>query len=184
MLMRNPGRSELTRRLSRWQMGRTLTAPAPAPAIGDECSRPSPIRHVARDGPPRPSCAPSWPLAYFAVSTRGLGETLRFRATLLRTGARKAPRVHDIVLVLNDNDHTLDAAPALRLATQWRSHADVETLTYRLARELGLPHDMIDVTQRCGMPEVVFPALIALLEHRTPLEAVVEARCAPETSAR
>ena len=35
----------------------------------------------------------------------------------------------------------------------------------RFEQALGLPHDLIDVSQRCGRTDVVYPILIALVER-------------------
>jgi esterase/lipase len=102
--------------------------------------------------------------AYFGTSTRGLGETLRFGATVMAAD-RDPPAVRDITVVINDNDHTVDEEPVLHLADAWQRDG-VVTTTYRFDRRLKLPHDVIDVTQRCGLPAVVYPALIALLEKQ------------------
>jgi hypothetical protein len=44
----------------------------------------------------------------------------------------------------------------------------VTVVRYRFDARLGLPHDVIDVSQRCGAPELVYPVLIALMERREP----------------
>jgi carboxylesterase len=107
------------------------------------------------------------PHAYFGVSTRGLGETLRFGASVMEDVERDAPLVHDIVMVLNDNDRTISQGTALSLVERWRTRDGVVVTVHRFDRSLRLPHDVIDVTQRCGMPDVVYPVLIALVEKST-----------------
>lgn len=107
----------------------------------------------------------SRPHAYFGTSTRGLGETLRFGASVMAAD-QEPPAVRDITIVINDNDHTVDDAPALHLADVWRTRSDITTTTYRFDRALRLPHDVIDVTQPCGLPAIVYAALIDLLEKR------------------
>jgi carboxylesterase len=102
--------------------------------------------------------------AYFGTATRGLGETLRFGATVMAADHEPAA-VRDITVVINDNDHTVDEGPALHLAEEWQARGSTVT-RYRFDRALRLPHDVIDVTQRCGVPEVVYPALIALIEKQ------------------
>lgn len=108
--------------------------------------------------------------AYFGVSTRALGETLRFGRIVLEDAERAAPLVHDISLVLNDNDRTISQGSAMRLVDLWRTHDSVETRVYRFDRSLRLPHDVIDATQRCGQPTVVYPVVLALVDGR-PLAA-------------
>jgi hypothetical protein len=93
---------------------------------------------------------------------------------------RGRPAVHDLALVVNGNDHTIDAAPVSRIAEIWRQRDGTRTAFYRFASDLRLPHDVIDATQRCGMTDVVYPVVIALLEARTPDPTPARAaRCAP-----
>jgi len=112
--------------------------------------------------------------AYFGTSTRGVGATLRFGASVLAADG-EPPVVRDITVVINDNDHTVDEEPALHLAGEWQAHGGVVT-TFRFDRALRLPHDLIDVTQRCGLPEVVYSVLIALIEKQ-PVVVEGVARC-------
>jgi carboxylesterase len=106
------------------------------------------------------------PHAYFGVSTRGLGETLRFGASVMADGDRSAPLVHDITLVLNDNDRTISQSSAMALADQWRAREGVAVTIHRFDRTLRLPHDVIDGSQRCGMPTFVYSVVIALMDKR------------------
>jgi pimeloyl-ACP methyl ester carboxylesterase len=113
--------------------------------------------------------------AYFGTSTRGLGETLRFGASVMAANG-EPPAVRDITLVINDNDHTVNGGPALHLVDRWQRRDGVVTTTFRFDRTLRLPHDVIDVTQRCGLPDVVYPAPIALIEKQ-PVIVEGVARC-------
>jgi carboxylesterase len=122
--------------------------------------------------------------AYFGVSTRGLGETLRFGAIVLEDAEREAPLVRDITVVLNENDRTISEGSALRLVELWSAHAGTKTRVHRFDRSLRLPHDVIDVTQRCGAPAVVYPAIVALVEGApVPAPANATTPCADSLSA-
>jgi esterase/lipase len=119
------------------------------------------------------------PHAYFGISTRAIGETLRFGASVMASAEDAAPVVRDITLVVNENDHTIDPGSALRLAQLWRSRDSSSTMIYRFERKFGLPHDVIDATQKCGMPDIVYPVLIALMEKRAPNAIAADSgRCA------
>ncbi|MFL5620076.1 MAG: alpha/beta hydrolase [Gemmatimonadaceae bacterium] len=120
------------------------------------------------------------PHAYFGVSTRAVAQTLRFGASVMSDVEHGGPAVHDLALVVNGNDHTVDAAPVVRIAELWRERVGTRTAFYRFATELRLPHDLIDATQRCGMPDVVYPVVVALLEAREPdATGDLTPRCAP-----
>jgi len=115
--------------------------------------------------------------AYFGVSTRGLGETLRFGASIMEQADLGAPGVHDLAMVLNENDRTIDPDVARRLVDRWRSDGTVVMVSFQFDKRLALPHDVVDMTQRCGMTDVVYPVLIALVEKREPVIADGAARC-------
>jgi carboxylesterase len=117
------------------------------------------------------------PHAYFGVSTRALGETFRFGASVLREAEAHAPVVTDLVLVTNANDRTVDEKTALALADAWARHDGVRVTRYRFEQSLALPHDVIDASQRCGSPELVYPVLIALVERRDPPVASGRTEC-------
>jgi esterase/lipase len=106
------------------------------------------------------------PHAYFGVSTRGLGETLRFGASVMEDVERDPPLVRDITMVLNENDRTISARSATSLAERWRTRDGVSVTVHHFPRALRLPHDLIDVSQHCGMPSIVYPVLIALMDKR------------------
>jgi hypothetical protein len=116
--------------------------------------------------------------AYFGVSTRALGETLRFGASVMEDVERETPLVHDLTMVLNDNDHTISERSALSLVERWRSRERVTVTVHRFDRALGLPHDVIDVSQRCGVPDVVYPVIISLIDKRAVPEATTRGPCA------
>ena len=122
------------------------------------------------------------PHAYFGVSTRALGETLRLGASVMGDVERDAPLVHDITMILNDNDRTISQGSALALVERWRKREGVAVTVHRFDRSLRLPHDVIDSSQRCGMPALVYPTIIALMEKRAvPDSAGVSAPCAVGT---
>ncbi len=105
------------------------------------------------------------PHAYFGVSTRALAETFRFGASVAQEAAQAAPVVRELTLVTNANDHTVDEGAALALANAWAGHPGIRVGRFRFDETLGLPHDVVDATQRCGRPDLVYPVLIALVER-------------------
>jgi carboxylesterase len=114
------------------------------------------------------------PHAYFGVSTRALAETFRFAATIVGEAEAGPAMVHDLTLVTNGNDRTVDEQSALALGDAWAQHGSVSVVRYRFDPAEALPHDIIDVTQRCGAPQLVYPVLIALMEKREPATATGE----------
>jgi esterase/lipase len=112
--------------------------------------------------------------AYFGVSTRALAETFRFAATIVGEAEASPAVVSDLTLVTNGNDRTIDERAALALADAWDQHDAVSVVRYRFDPVERLPHDLIDVSQRCGAPSMVYPVLVALMEKREPPSATRE----------
>lgn len=106
--------------------------------------------------------------AYFGVSTRALAETFRFGASVLGEADAQPPVVTELVLVTNGNDRTIDEQVALALADAWARNSGVSVTRFRFDAALRLPHDIVDVSQQCAMPALVYPVLIALVEKRAP----------------
>ena len=100
-------------------------------------------------------------------STRGVGQILLLGLAARRAAELIAPAVHDVRFLLNAHDHTISAAPVLDLGALWAAHG-AAVHAYELPDSLGLPHDVIDPRQRVQRPEIVYPALIALLHGETP----------------
>lgn len=110
--------------------------------------------------------------AYFGVSTRALAETFRFAATVVGEAESGAPVVKDLTIVTNGNDHTVDAGAVQALANSWEQRGGAAITRYHFDAAMGLPHDVIDVSQRCGAPGSVYPVLVALVE-KTPLPSTM-----------
>lgn len=151
---------------------------APALSLG-KTPRPldAPLMNVLERVPNvtiRKDADPTRPHAYFGVSSRAVGEMLRFGTSVVQDATRGAPAVRDVRMVLNQNDHTIDPGSANRLSALWTARDSTIAPVFWLDARLGLPHDLIDVTQKCGVPSVVYPTLIALLEKRdVPASTVV-----------
>lgn len=116
--------------------------------------------------------------AYFGVSTRALAETFRFAATVVGESETAAPVVKDLTVVTNGNDHTIDTNAVLALADTWERGAGVTVTRYHFEQSMGLPHDVIDVSQRCSAPGIVYPVLVALIEKGAAPPATTASSCA------
>jgi esterase/lipase len=118
------------------------------------------------------------PQVYAGFSTRAVAQTMRLGAEVRSEAERVKPAARRIVVVTNDNDHTVDGGAALALADSWEKHR-ATVVRYSFDAALGLPHDLVDQGEPCGDATVVYPVLIALLEGRTP--PAVAVRPAPPT---
>ncbi|MDB4888363.1 MAG: hypothetical protein JWL61_218 [Gemmatimonadetes bacterium] len=105
------------------------------------------------------------PQVYAGFSTRAVAQTMRLGAEVRSEAERVKPAVHEIVVVTNANDHTVDGSAALVLADKWAERgARVTRYNFDAAR--GLPHDLVDEGETCANAALVYPVLIALLEGR------------------
>jgi len=100
-------------------------------------------------------------------NTRAIGEMLRFGLAARRAARTTPPKCKSIDILLNEHDHTIAAEPVISLGRSWqRQGADVHM--FELSASLGLPHDVIDPRQATRRPDVVYPALIAMLNGQQP----------------
>ena len=106
-------------------------------------------------------------------STRAIAESLRLGLAVQRASVDTASASRQIVFLLNQNDRTVAPWPVFALAQRWSVHgASVEI--FRLSVELGLPHDVIDPRQTTRRPDVVYPAIVALVRGVRPQSASIE----------
>ena len=77
-----------------------------------------------------------------------------------------SPASPDVIVVLNPDDDQVDPVHLSSFANAWAAHGGPVSL-YRLPA-VGLPHDVIDVDQPDGDPELVYPILAELLEGNRP----------------
>lgn len=72
-----------------------------------------------------------------------------------------------MVLVTVENDSVVSNQMAQQVLTQWEADG-ADTDEFVFDAKFGLPHDVIDIHQTKGNPELVYPILIDLVEGRTP----------------
>ena len=90
---------------------------------------------------------------YQGQSTTGVANALLFeRAIFEQAGAGKTA-VSDIIIVTNDNDHTVSNVRTADLVTLWEAMGTT-VITHTLAEELGHPHDSIDPSANENVDEV------------------------------
>jgi esterase/lipase len=112
------------------------------------------------------------------VSTRAIAQILRLGTAVERAADTTSPRTHDIVFVVNANDHTVKTAPGLALARRW-SREGAHTVVYQFPRSLGLPHDIAEEAHPNADPAVVYPALAAVIHGERPPAVLADHRLWP-----
>ena len=104
---------------------------------------------------------------YRGVSTKGVAQTLRFGKAVYQEADRNKPQVPRIVMVTNENDHTIDSHVARQLANRWR-YKGAMVDEFKFDKKLGLQHDVIDTMEVNANPKIVYPVVINLLEGTVP----------------
>jgi alpha-beta hydrolase superfamily lysophospholipase len=105
------------------------------------------------------------------ISTRGLSEVMKL-GSLVRQEAEKMPsKVARIVMLLNENDHTVSGEASVALAKLWSESSSL-VLLYQFPVALGLPHNLMESTARGGKLELVHPVLQALALGTAPPSVV------------
>lgn len=100
-------------------------------------------------------------------STRAVAQVLRLGLAVQRAADRSAPTVHDIQIMLNAHDQTINGASAIALARRWSARG-AHVNIYQLPDSLRLPHDMIDTMEPGARPATVYPVIEALIRGESP----------------
>lgn len=102
--------------------------------------------------------------AYAGESTAALVAMFRIARWVEDRAAGAPPAADEIAIVLNPNDDQVDNDDVVsKLAEPWRRQG-AEVTVHTLPASPSLPHDVIDVGQPAGRPELVYPVLVDLLE--------------------
>jgi esterase/lipase len=90
--------------------------------------------------------------AYPGNTTRAMGETMRLGEAVRRLAGNTAPVSPSVALLINENDRTVNNGMAIDMVNNW----------------LGLPHDPIDMQQEVKDPDLVYTAVVDIVEGRPP----------------
>lgn len=100
---------------------------------------------------------------YRGQSTRGLAEYLLLSKGVRRQAGVDPAAVDDIIVVLNGNDDQVNNGMTGDLAGDWQG-SGATVIRYEFPESLGLPHDLIDVSNEKADPDVSYPVIIELIE--------------------
>lgn len=112
------------------------------------------------------------------VSTRAIAQVLWLGVAVREASDSTPPRTHDIIFVMNANDHTVKTAPAVALARRWAMHG-ATAVVYQFPRSNGLPHDIAEEAHPNANPELVYPTLEALIHGEPAKSALASHRLWP-----
>lgn len=105
------------------------------------------------------------------ISTRGLAELLRLGRRVSNAAGGAPPAVRDIALLLNERDRTVSETANLGLAQRWVDRG-AAVAVYRFDLTAGLPHNLMELTDRGGNTAVVYPVVEALARGVQPPSTV------------
>jgi hypothetical protein len=95
------------------------------------------------------------------LSTRGLGQVLRL-GDRVRSDAQRSPaQTKQIAFLLNENDRTVSDEASIEVARSWETGPSLVSV-YQFPRELKLPHNTMELTDKGGNLEIVLPVVEAL----------------------
>jgi len=93
---------------------------------------------------------------------------MRFAQVPREASTTEPPGAGSVVLVIIENDSVISNQTAQQVLDQWEANgANIEEFIF--PTEFGVPHDVIDIHQEKGHPELVYPILIDLVEGFTPV---------------
>lgn len=101
------------------------------------------------------------------VATKGVAELLRLGIAVRRSADVVPPFASEVVLLLNENDRTVKAAPALALAKQWRS-GGADVAVYEFPDSLRLPHNVLEAASHGRNSTAVFTSIWTLVRGEAP----------------
>jgi len=103
------------------------------------------------------------PYASFDNNTRAATSYMRVAQTVLADAAKTPHRAGRTVIVLNENDDTVNLPMIETLEARWEALAPETSSSYRFPAPLGLPHDLIGPDRIDQHIDTVYPVLLDLL---------------------
>ncbi len=107
------------------------------------------------------------PYAYPGNTTRAMGETMLLGESVSRLAGNHKPATTSLALLYNENDRTVNNTMAVDLMKAW-ARTGITPEIYVMPASLGLPHDIIDMNQDVKDPELVYTAVVDIVEGRQP----------------
>jgi len=105
------------------------------------------------------------------ITTRGLAQVLLLGHEVRDQAGTSEARGKSMTFLLNERDHTVNEDASLDLARRWSKRGS-NVSAYRFPASANLPHNVMEIPQRGGNPDLVFPVVEALALARTPLAGV------------
>jgi hypothetical protein len=100
-------------------------------------------------------------------STRGVGEMLKLGTAVRRGADDNAPLAHDIRVLANAGDATVNREAIDELVAHWQAKGAPVTY-YEMADTLKIPHDIVDPDEPTANPTITQPVILALIRGSSP----------------
>jgi pimeloyl-ACP methyl ester carboxylesterase len=101
--------------------------------------------------------------AYPGFSAKALGQLQKMSFVTFVEALEKPPVVQDIVLVTSESDHSVSNFATWQLIGLWYRKGLQKFVSVDFAREMRIPHDMIDPKEGSQITDVVYPVYIDAL---------------------
>jgi len=101
--------------------------------------------------------------AYPGFSAKALGQLQKMSSATFVAALEKPPVVQDIILVTTESDHTVSNFATWQLIGLWYRKGLRKFVSVDFAREMRIPHDMIDPTEGSRITDVIYPVCIDAL---------------------
>ena len=105
------------------------------------------------------------PYNYTRISSRAVAQIMRLGLAIKALARQEAPAAGSIVVITNLNDPGIDNIAVDKVVDLWRTHRANNVQTYQFPAELGLGHDIIDVTDPHMNIALVYPKLLELIDR-------------------
>lgn len=156
----------------RADVGRVLIV---APAYGSSLI-PAPITtataRVARRLPnffiwwdPRVREQAGFEYTYPRFATHTLAQAFLLGSELLSKAREKPPAAPAVWMITNANDLAVSNQICRAFVTAWKAHGGNRVHTFEFPKEHGIPHDLMDANDPAVKPEIVYPALIEIIQQ-------------------
>ena len=116
------------------------------------------------DDPEKKADSPR-PYNYLRMSTHVLGQILRLSRATQALARQQAPAAGSVVVITNLNDPGVDNVVTDKVVNLWRTRRAKDVQTYQFPADLGLGHDIIDVTDPNMNVAAVYPKLLELIDR-------------------
>jgi esterase/lipase len=100
---------------------------------------------------------------YPRFSTHGLAEIFRFGKTVTDAAKTTKPAAKRIYMITSGFDAAIHLPTARKVAKEWQATGG-DVIAYEFPKELKIWHDMIDPAQKGERTDIVYPALINLID--------------------